>query len=62
MCSEFSANIGHQTIDTNEITGELTSTIMQNRNEVDEQIAKLSETVNTVKSDFAKHKSVSLAT
>jgi hypothetical protein len=58
MSTEFDAKLGQQAKDTSRIAGELTGKFVQNRGQVTEQIAKLSEETNTVKSNFARDEEI----
>jgi hypothetical protein len=58
MSTEFDAELGQQAKDTSRIANELTGKIVQNRQQVTEQIAKLSEEIYTVKNNFAKENEV----
>jgi hypothetical protein len=54
MSTEFDAKLGQQAKDTSRIVDDLTGKIVQNREQITEQFAKLSEEMNTVKINFAK--------
>jgi 3-deoxy-D-manno-octulosonic-acid transferase len=54
MSTEFDAKLDQQAKVTSHIVDELASKIVQNREQVTEQIAKVSEEMNSVKSNFGK--------
>jgi thymidylate synthase len=58
MSTEFDAKLGQQAKDTSLTANELTGKILQNREQVTDQIAKLSEEINTVKNNFANDEEV----
>jgi hypothetical protein len=58
MSTEFDVKLGQQTKDTSRIVDELTDKIVQNKEQVTDQIAKLSEEISTVKSNFANDEEV----
>jgi hypothetical protein len=58
MGTEFDAKLGQQAKNTSRIADELASKIVQNREQVTEQISKLSEEINTVKSNLTKDEEI----
>jgi hypothetical protein len=60
MSTEFDAKLGQQAKDTSHTADELASITVHNRQQVTKHIAKLSEELNTVKSNFAKDEEVFL--
>jgi hypothetical protein len=58
MSTDFDARLGQQAEDTSSIVDELKSKIVYDRQQVTEQINKLSEEINTVKNKFAKDEEV----
>ncbi|PNF38199.1 hypothetical protein B7P43_G13469 [Cryptotermes secundus] len=58
MFTELDDELGQQTKDTSRIADELTSNIIQNKEQVKEQTAELPEEINAVKGNFDKNEEI----
>ncbi|PNF26756.1 hypothetical protein B7P43_G18372 [Cryptotermes secundus] len=58
MFTELDDELGQQTKDTSRIADELTSNIIQNKEQVTEQTAELPEEINAVKGNFDKNEEI----